>query len=73
MLASDFAVCAVDRPDGQKVLRPNLGNRAFEDRGAPRPLAEFLRNLGGELHVRLLAHHPQGLLDLLVGYDTQKR
>ena len=37
------------------------------------PLAEFPRNFRGELGIRLLAHHLQGLLDLLIGDNAQER
>ena len=56
MLVSDFPF-AVDRFQSQKVLRANLRNRAIDNGGAARPLAEFSRNLRRELRIWLLAHH----------------
>ena len=72
MLASDSPLDAVDRLERQKVLRANLRNRTLEDGGAPRPLAEFPRNLRCEFCIRLLAHQLQGLLDLLVGDNAEE-
>src|SRR5208283_5626162 len=68
-----FPTGAVDRLKGQKILRANLGNRTIEDDGARCPLAEFPGNVGGELGVRFLAHHLQGLLDLLIGDNAEER
>ena len=67
-----FTACAVDRFEGQQILRANLRNRAVEDGGAPRPLAEFPRNLRREFRIRRLAHHLQGLLDSLVRDKAQE-
>src|SRR5258707_14812346 len=67
-----FPAYAVDRLEGQKVRRADLRYRTVEDSGAPSPLAEFPRNLRCYLHIRLLAHHLQGLLDLLVRDNAQE-
>src|SRR5664279_2364889 len=67
-----FAAGAVDRLNRQKVRRANLSYRAFEDSCAACSLAEFSGDVGGELGIRLLAHHLQGLLDLLIGHNAEK-
>src|ERR1700757_235585 len=67
-----FAAGAIDRLEGQKVLRANLRYRTVEDCGARRPLAEFPRNRWCELCVGWLAHHLEGLLDLLVRDNAQE-
>ena len=51
-----FAAGAVDRLEGQKVLRANLRYRTVEDGGTCRPLAKFPRNFRREL--RILASAP---------------
>src|SRR5271166_12114 len=68
-----FAARAVDRLNGQKVRRAKLSYRAFEDSGAACSLAEFPGNVGGELGIRFLAHHLQGLQDLRLGHNTEER
>ena len=39
-----FTACAIDRFEGQLILRANLRYRTVEDGGASAPLAEFPRN-----------------------------
>src|SRR5215469_3550910 len=67
-----FAAGVVDCLHRQKVGRPNLSDRAFEHSSTCRPLADFARNLRRQLRVRLLAHHPESLVDLLVRDNAQE-
>ena len=61
-----FSTQAVDCLDGQEVLRANLCNRAVNDGLAPCPLANFTRNLRGELRLGWLSHQSQRFLDALL-------
>src|SRR5215469_835819 len=63
----------VDRLKSQKILRPDLGDGAFQHGSAPCALAEFLRNLRRKPGIERPAHHAEGLLGLLVRDDAQER
>jgi len=67
-----FSALAIDRPERQKVLGTNPGDRTIEHRGACRPLADFSRNCGYQLCIDRLTHQTEGLLDLLVRDNAEE-
>jgi hypothetical protein len=67
-----FSAFAIDRPERQKVLGTNPGNRTIEHRGTRRPFADLSRNCRRQLCIDRLAHQTEGLLDLLVRDNAEK-
>ena len=67
-----FAVRAVDRFDGEKVRRADLGDGTLADGGAPNSLTKVLGYVWRELGVWLVAHQPQSLVDLLIRDDAEE-
>jgi hypothetical protein len=67
-----FSAYAVDRLDGQKVLRSNLRDRTVQNCSTCCSLANLPRDIRRELGVGWLIHQLKRLLNLLVGDDTEE-
>src|SRR5208283_4332862 len=67
-----FAACTVDGLKGEKVLRANPGNRAFEYRRACGALADFASDPWSQSRIVWLTHHSQYVPDAVVRNQLQE-